>query len=283
MWQLGGPDARGGLGADPASSLGFSVVAGSGDALWLAVGHVSGALSVWELQRRGPRQVAGIGARGCVCAVAGRRPPRSDHEQQQQGWEARVVLVLRCRPRVPSCLLLRHAACIAAVLHAAQHGARVTFSGFIPGRATSLLLSGDARCVRAAARACTANTQLGRPQQTLAPCARCNAIRSSQQTAFLRPARRTRLAPAACKRVHVVRRGRCCLHTFSSSLLRTAVTSRVLINGEYGPLLAISHLAPFSMPPPTLPAGASSTAPWPDEAAWSLLCEVGRCSALVRS
>lgn len=52
------------MGPDPVSSLGFSVVAAPGDGLWLAVGHVSGALSVWELQKRGPRQVAGIGERG---------------------------------------------------------------------------------------------------------------------------------------------------------------------------------------------------------------------------
>jgi hypothetical protein len=63
MWQLGGGgDRSGALGlADAVSSLGFSVVAAPGDALWLAVGHMSGALSVWELQKRGPRQVAGIG------------------------------------------------------------------------------------------------------------------------------------------------------------------------------------------------------------------------------
>lgn len=63
MWQLGGQSGgeRGVLGFDPVSSLGFSVVGGAADALWLAVGHVSGALTVWELQKRGPRQVAGIG------------------------------------------------------------------------------------------------------------------------------------------------------------------------------------------------------------------------------
>jgi hypothetical protein len=63
MWQLGGPAGgeRGVLGFDPVSSLGFSVVGSTADALWLAVGHVSGALTVWELQKRGPRQVAGIG------------------------------------------------------------------------------------------------------------------------------------------------------------------------------------------------------------------------------
>jgi hypothetical protein len=56
MWQLGE-----GLGVDAVTCLGFSVVAAAGDPLWLAVGHGSGALTVWELQRRGPRQVAGIG------------------------------------------------------------------------------------------------------------------------------------------------------------------------------------------------------------------------------
>ncbi|WIA09423.1 hypothetical protein OEZ85_008828 [Tetradesmus obliquus] len=126
MWQLGE-----GLGVDAVTCLGFSVVAAAGDALWLAVGHGSGALTVWELQRRGPRQVAGI----------------------------------------------------------AQHGARITLASFLPSRATSLLLTGDAR-------------------------------------------------------------GRLCLHTFSSLLLRTNVSSKVLANGQYGPLLGISHLAPFTMPAP---------------------------------
>jgi hypothetical protein len=63
MWQLGGHSGgeRGALGSDPVSSLGFSVVGVAGDALWLAVGHVSGSVTVWELQKRGPRQIAGIG------------------------------------------------------------------------------------------------------------------------------------------------------------------------------------------------------------------------------
>jgi hypothetical protein len=62
MWQLGE-----GLGVDAVTCLGFSVVAGAGDALWLAVGHGSGAVTVWELQRRGPRQVAGIGEQHLFC------------------------------------------------------------------------------------------------------------------------------------------------------------------------------------------------------------------------
>ncbi|WIA29507.1 hypothetical protein OEZ86_012008 [Tetradesmus obliquus] len=133
MWQLGE-----GLGVDAVTCLGFSVVAAAGDALWLAVGHGSGALTVWELQRRGPRQVAGI----------------------------------------------------------AQHGARITLASFLPSRATSLLLTGDAR-------------------------------------------------------------GRLCLHAFSSLLLRTNVSSKVLANGQYGPLLGISHLAPFTMPAPGAAAAAA--------------------------
>jgi hypothetical protein len=61
MWQLGE-----GLGVDAVTCLGFSVVASAGDPLWLAVGHGSGAVTVWELQRRGPRQVAGIGEQQSV-------------------------------------------------------------------------------------------------------------------------------------------------------------------------------------------------------------------------
>lgn len=56
MWQLGE-----GLTGDAVTCLGFSVVMNGSDALWLAVGHESGALSVWELQKKGPRQVAVIG------------------------------------------------------------------------------------------------------------------------------------------------------------------------------------------------------------------------------
>lgn len=65
MWQLGGHSGgdRGVLGHDPVSSLGFSVVGTGGDALWLAVGHAGGSVTVWELQKRGPKQIAGIG--GC--------------------------------------------------------------------------------------------------------------------------------------------------------------------------------------------------------------------------
>jgi len=81
--------------------------------------------------------------------------------------------------------------------------------------------------------------------------------------------------------------GRCCLHTFSASLLRTNVASRVLINGEYGPLLSIAHLAPFGLQLSAIPPGAvtgstgigaaaaAGSAPWPDAAAWRMLCEVG--------
>lgn len=56
MWQLGE-----GLSGDAVTCLGFSVITSGSDALWLAVGHASGALSVWELQKRGPRQVAAVG------------------------------------------------------------------------------------------------------------------------------------------------------------------------------------------------------------------------------
>lgn len=76
------------------------------------------------------------------------------------------------------------------------------------------------------------------------------------------------------------RRGRCCLHTFSASLLRTNVATRMLIAGEYGPLLSIAHLAPFGLRPAALPAGAVRRAEgpdgveWPEAATWKMLCEV---------
>ena len=43
------------------TAVGFSSVAGPSDGLWLAVGHASGALVLWELQRRGPKQLASVG------------------------------------------------------------------------------------------------------------------------------------------------------------------------------------------------------------------------------
>jgi hypothetical protein len=55
-------------------------------------------------------------------------------------------------------------------------------------------------------------------------------------------------------------RGRLCLHAFSSLLLRTNVSSKVLANGQYGPLLGISHLAPFTMPAPGAPGSAAAAA-----------------------
>jgi hypothetical protein len=89
-------------------------------------------------------------------------------------------------------------------------------------------------------------------------------------------------ARAACTCVPYSCSGRCCLHTFSASLLRTNVASRVLIAGEYGPLLSIAHLTPFSMRASAVPgaavtggAGAGGAVEWPDAAAWKMLCEVG--------
>jgi hypothetical protein len=40
-------------------------------------------------------------------------------------------------------------------------------------------------------------------------------------------------------------RGRVALHTFSTLLLRTSASSRSLVEGNYGPVLAIQHLTPF--------------------------------------
>lgn len=53
-------------------------------------------------------------------------------------------------------------------------------------------------------------------------------------------------------------RGRLCIHTFSNLLLRTNVSSKVLVSGQYGALLGISHLTPFAMPAPALPKSAPS-------------------------
>ncbi len=47
--------------------------------------------------------------------------------------------------------------------------------------------------------------------------------------------------------VSIDRRGRMVLHSFSSLLLRTNVSSRVLIDGQYGAILALHHLVPFML------------------------------------
>jgi hypothetical protein len=50
-------------------------------------------------------------------------------------------------------------------------------------------------------------------------------------------------------------RGRLQLHTISSLLLRTSVSSKLLLDGQYGPLLGIQHLTPFILEVPTAAAG----------------------------
>lgn len=50
--------------AEAVTALGFSRPEAPSDLLWLLVGHASGAISVWELQRRGPRLVMTISESG---------------------------------------------------------------------------------------------------------------------------------------------------------------------------------------------------------------------------
>jgi hypothetical protein len=58
VWALGdGPKPE--LG--PVTALAFSHPAGAQDALWLAAGHAGGVVAVWEIQKRGGKQVATIG------------------------------------------------------------------------------------------------------------------------------------------------------------------------------------------------------------------------------
>jgi hypothetical protein len=64
-------------------------------------------------------------------------------------------------------------------------------------------------------------------------------------------------------------RGRLCLHSFSSLLLRTNVSTKVLANGQYGPLLVISHLAPFTMPAPGCTAAAAAAVGGGRGSSWS--------------
>jgi hypothetical protein len=53
-------------------------------------------------------------------------------------------------------------------------------------------------------------------------------------------------------------RGRLQLHTISSLLLRTSVSSKLLLDGQYGPLLGIQHLTPFILEVPTAAAAAAA-------------------------
>jgi hypothetical protein len=55
-WVLGEPRSE----AEAVTALGFSTLAVAGDSLWVAAGHLSGALLVWDLSKRAPRQVASI-------------------------------------------------------------------------------------------------------------------------------------------------------------------------------------------------------------------------------
>ncbi len=42
------------------TAVAFSTLAVAGDSLWVGVGHLSGALLVWDLSKRAPRQVASV-------------------------------------------------------------------------------------------------------------------------------------------------------------------------------------------------------------------------------
>lgn len=75
LWHLG--EAKSGGETEAVTALAFSTVASAGDALWLAAGHASGALGLWEVTKRGARQVATIGGwrmhlharHVCACAA----------------------------------------------------------------------------------------------------------------------------------------------------------------------------------------------------------------------
>lgn len=59
-WVLGEPRSE----AEAVTALGFSTLAVAGDSLWVVAGHLSGALLVWDLSKRAPRQVASIAHHG---------------------------------------------------------------------------------------------------------------------------------------------------------------------------------------------------------------------------
>jgi hypothetical protein len=53
--------SAGSWGDESVTSMAFSHVAAAGDPMWLAVGHCSGSVVVWDLQRRPARPLATIG------------------------------------------------------------------------------------------------------------------------------------------------------------------------------------------------------------------------------
>ncbi|KAL6746357.1 hypothetical protein V8C86DRAFT_2945063 [Haematococcus lacustris] len=75
--------------AEGVTSLAFSHVAAAGDPMWLAVGHASGGVTVWDLQRRPARLIT--------------------HISEWSAQPARHAPVLPARPRHPAAADLRQA------------------------------------------------------------------------------------------------------------------------------------------------------------------------------
>jgi hypothetical protein len=157
------------------------------------------------------------------------------------------------------------AACLPAVAApAAQHGARITLASFLPSTVPAfhhltvhlLLLLPSLQSSMAPASCSPLANYPHTPSPTIAAAAAAPAAQHGARitlASFL-PSRGTSLLLSGDAR------GRLCLHSFSSLLLRTNVSSKVLANGQYGPLLGISHLAPFTMPAPGASGPAAAAA-----------------------
>jgi hypothetical protein len=84
-------------GTEAVTALGFSTVASAGDGLWLAVGHLSGAVALWDLQRRGPRLITTI--RECVGCAPGLAPCQWRSGRHQQHGVKRQTHCAACTAR----------------------------------------------------------------------------------------------------------------------------------------------------------------------------------------
>ncbi|KIZ03017.1 hypothetical protein MNEG_4945 [Monoraphidium neglectum] len=89
VWALGdGPKPE--LG--PVTALAFSHPAGAQDALWLAAGHAGGVVAVWEIQKRGGKQVATIAQHGAPISSVSFFPGKGTSQLLTADRRGRAVL-----------------------------------------------------------------------------------------------------------------------------------------------------------------------------------------------
>ncbi len=131
MQALGEPRSE----AEAVTSLGFSRVDAAADPLWLLVGHASGTVAVWDLQRRPVRLVTTIsacGARGLgVRRLSLRARAVQVHQATSEGEQ-----VSRLPPQQVHVL---------GPCAGGQHGLPVTHASFLPGRGVAHAVTSDRR------------------------------------------------------------------------------------------------------------------------------------------